>query len=209
MSFRRILSCVLGLISLLTIGGVSATWNYAKGGILEDVNQSVDLAITEWIYLPDEEDTETEVEVGHSYLGVLEVVLNDSKFGINPDGMIPNAFYDGKLLEDGIVHSKQNNLSKGNLNNVLAKANSQHLQFTVTLIEGTNPIEYYLYIYEEVTAENQTVGVYRIHIVKQENGLYGRGSVKYGEAITYKPKGAGFDAVKVSDWVEKPAPKTN
>ena len=209
MSFRRILSCVLGLISLLTIGGVSATWLYANGGILEDVNQSVDLAITEWVYLPDEEAPDTEVEVGHSYLGIIEVVLNNIKYGINHDGLLPDALYDGKLYEEGILHSKQNNVSGGVPKNVLAAANSEHLQFTLTHDDTVNPRKYYLYIYEEVSSADKVIGVYLVHITKQEDGLYDRSLIQYGETITYQPRGASFYAANIADWVEKPVPKTN
>ena len=161
MKIRRIFSCIMGFCSFLTIGGVAATWNYA-GFDAKPFDSEINLEM-DWVYLPEGDDT---VHVGLSYTGLVEVVLNDLKYGINPNGTIVKAFDDKKLLEKGIVHSVQNNLSFGNLKNVLAAANSQHLQFTITHRQGTNPMEYDLYMYEVVHSTGEIVGVYCAYLKK-------------------------------------------
>ena len=178
-----------------------ATWKYAEGPVTPITTQmDIDIEM-EWIYLP---EGDTTIHLGKSYTGVVDVVLNSLKYGINNGGTIVKAFNDGKLLEKGIVHSVQNNLSFGNLKNVLAEANSQHLQFTITQISGTNPMEYYLYIYEVVKTKGIIVGVYRVHLKKVEaNGDYEMADADYGEGETYSPKNSGLLAVNPLSWVEK------
>lgn len=55
MKVRRILSCVMGIVSVLTVGGVAATWKYAAGSVDNSVGeQDVSTNMGSFIYTPEE-----------------------------------------------------------------------------------------------------------------------------------------------------------
>ncbi len=55
MKLRRIVSCAMGLVSILTVGGVTATWKYAAGSLINDVSrQDLPANIGSFIYTPEE-----------------------------------------------------------------------------------------------------------------------------------------------------------
>lgn len=192
---------------LLCVGGVSAVWTYYFPA--EEKTQTVAPNITQWVYLP---EGNLDTEMGESYTGVTEVVLNNKTYGVNnPNGMIIQAFNSEKLPEQGIVHSAQNNLSGGALKNALKAANAQELQFVIRAIDGTNPVEYYLYMFEAVTATKQSIGVYRVHLTTTitngvSDGVYKTVDVKFGQGETYTPIGANFMSMNPLTWVETAPP---
>ena len=199
---------IAGVFCLACVGCVSAAWTYYLPA--GQTTHSVPTKITQWVYLPEGNDT---TELGESYTGVAKVVLDDMRYGLNKDGLILQAFGDKKLLEQGVVHSAQNNLSGGALKNALAAANAEHLQFVVRQINGTDPIEYYLYMFEKVNDTEQIVEVYRVHLKTTvingvSDGVYKQVEVKLGTSKTYSPEGANFVSVNPLLWVETKNPTT-
>ena len=202
MAFRLLKNCILAAFTfcIFCVGSAYAYWQYFSPS--EPLSKDFGINIEDWIFLPEGNQT---TELGASYTGLLEVILNDLRFGINPGGLIREAFGDKKLLEPHIVHSAQNNLSGGNLNNALSAANAQNLQFVVQEIEGKDPMEYYAYMFERVRDKGQIVNVYKVHLCATATEgssklIYTIVDTKFGQAETYVPVGGKFVSVKPGSW---------
>lgn len=183
MRFRLV--TLVGLLALLTLGGVWASWTYAEAPA-PSVSEKTGLSISAFDYTPEEVlpgGDIVESELGGNHYVLVDLVLNENNkgYGLNINNNVVLHRY---LRQQPVVYSNQK-VSGGNLKFILDPQNNTHgLYYCVEKVTDT---EYYCYTFSTddlVTAAGTDVKIpaYRTTLVKTD---YWRATVSYlGHAKT-------------------------
>ena len=177
MRFR--LAVLTGLIMLLTVGGVFASWAFAEDPA-PSVSDNTGLKISIFDYAPEEilpGGDIVESELGGNHYVLVDLVLNESNkgYGLNISNNVVLHKY---LKQQPVVYSNQK-VSGGNLKFILDPQNNTHgLYYCVEKVTDT---EYYCYTFSTdalATAAGSDVMIpaYRTTLVKTD---YWRATVSY------------------------------
>ena len=141
--FRRNLSLLLVLFTLLSVGGVWATWTYA-GGPVDPVDTSFGLSLSVFEYPPEEilpgGDME-EAKPGENHMALIELILweDDKDYGLNINN---NALIHRYLKSNRVVYSNQK-ISGGNMKFILDPKNNTHgLYYCIEKVSNTEYLCY-------------------------------------------------------------------
>lgn len=142
----RLLVVVMLLVSLLSVGGVFATWQYSSTGPQE---QSTDMSVVlnTFDYPPEQilpgGDTE-EAPLGENHLALTQLILheNDKGYGLNIND---NVLIHQYLRSHEVVYSNQK-ISSGNLKFILDVSNNTHgLYYCIQKVSNSL---YYCYTFD-------------------------------------------------------------
>lgn len=176
---RLRLSIFIGLLALLSVGGIWASWAYAEDPAPSVVDTS-GLQMSIFDYAPEEILPGGEIvesELGDNHYVLIDLILNENNkgYGLN----ISNNVVIHKYLKDvPVVYSNQK-VSGGNLKFILDPQNNTHgLYYCVEKVTNT---EYYCYTFSTdalVTAAGTDVAipVYRTTLSKTD---YWRATTSY------------------------------
>ena len=188
-------SLLLCLLTILSIGGVFATWKYADLSA-DEVNQDLSLSLSVFEYPPEQilpgGDTE-QAQLGENHLKLVELVLwEDNKgYGLNINN---NVLIHQYLKNNKVVYSNQK-ISGGNLKFILDPHNNTHgLYYCVEKIDNSLYYVYTFDVEELATASGTTeyITVYRTSLVKTDEW---RSTVSYlGIAQTKSLSSMGVSA---------------
>ena len=192
---RRFLTAMVCLITIFSIGGVYATWQYAAYNAA-DAETQIGASLSTFDYPPEQilpgGDVE-DAELGEDHYGLIDRILNEDNknYGLN---LSTNNVLHKYLKDDGYVFSNQK-VSGGNLKFILdVKYNTYGLYYCLEYISAT---EYYCYTFE--TDDLSTVGgstteivAYRTILVKTDKW---RATTSYkGYALTKRVDAMGASA---------------
>ena len=188
-------SLLLCLLTILSIGGVFATWKYADLSA-DEVNQDLSLSLSVFEYPPEQilpgGDTE-QAQLGENHLKLVELVLWEDKkgYGLNINN---NVLIHQYLKNNKVVYSNQK-ISGGNLKFILDPHNNTHgLYYCVEKIDNSLYYVYTFDVEELATASGTTeyITVYRTSLVKTDEW---RSTVSYlGIAQTKSLSSMGVSA---------------
>ena len=141
---KRILPLLLGLIVLLTTGGVYAAWMYSNGGMEPGLHLfQAELGVFD--YTPEEVlpggDNENRPEVGQDHLALIDLILSDLDYGLNYGSKKVLHDY---LEDEGAVYSNQK-VSGGNLRHLLNPTDNTHNMYYC--LEKVSDAVYYAYTF--------------------------------------------------------------
>ena len=141
---KRILPLLLGLIVLLTTGGVYATWMYSNSSA-EAVFHPFHADLGTFDYTPEEilpgGDNVVPPEVGQNHLTLIDLILNNPDYGLNYGSKKVLHNY---LDDDGVVYSNQK-VSGGNLRHLLNPTDNTHNMYYC--LEKVSDTVYYAYTF--------------------------------------------------------------
>ena len=165
----QIIITVCSLLTFLTIGGVSASWIFGKGDVIETYDD-VSLSINEW-YFPENlpgggENAEEDFNDGISHAGIIQDIIDDiSKYSpTNNDSMIMDVI-DGEI-ESSSQHNGVGSSTKYNgvtLRDFAGAAGYENLGFfiyygpDVNDVSEVKTIEIYTYTLSD---SSKSVGTY-------------------------------------------------
>ncbi len=181
--FSKILVVVLAFITLLTAGGVYATWTYG----LEDVEEKqtdVNVGVQQFYYAPEEvlpgDDQAT--EIGENHLELIEKILNEVSYGLNAT---KKPIIHDLLNEQGDVVYCQQNVQGGNLKHLLIDGTGAHaLLFQIEYVDEDTYITYTYTHGDVVTAAvGNRVYAYRTVMARGQNGVWTALNSVHGSAI--------------------------
>ncbi len=167
----RILALILGLVLLMSVGGVYAAWIYA-GLPAASVDQNVDVSILEFDYPPEEVlpgGGNEQAPIGENHLSLIDLILNenDKGYGLNINNNVVLHQY---LRRQPVVYSNQK-VSGGNLKFILDPQNNTHGLYYC--LEKVTDTLYYAYTFSTdalSTASGTDVEIiaYRTDLVKTD-----------------------------------------
>lgn len=194
---KRILVLCLCLLSVLSMGGVLATWVYCIAPPAP-TGSSMTLALSPFEYAPDEVlpgggSSTGEVQLGENHFKLVDLVLNeDSKgYGLNINN---NVLLHRYLRNDGYVYSNQK-VSGGNLKHILDPSQNTHKMYYC--LKRISDTEYHCYTFstDELEAAGGTeaeITAYRTVLIKTD---IWRATTSYkGSALTMKLSDFGLSA---------------
>lgn len=141
----RMLTLILALALLVSVGGVYATWIYA-GAPVTPVDQNVGVSISEFDYTPEEVlpgGGNEQAPIGQNHLVLIDLILNenDKGYGLNINNNVVLHQY---LRRQPVVYSNQK-VSGGNLKFILDPQNNTHGLYYC--IEKVSDTLYYAYTF--------------------------------------------------------------
>ena len=167
----QILSLLMCLVMIFTIGGAYATWNYSElPPQAKEQNVSVSLNIFEY---PPEQilpggDTEV-APLGENHLALTQLILweEDKGYGLNINN---NVLIHRYLKSNKVIYSNQK-VSGGNLKFILDPHNNTHGLYYC--IEKVSDTLYYSYTFDinhlsTASGTNEYIPVYRTSLVKTD-----------------------------------------
>ena len=200
-----LVSCLTA--TLLTVGGVYATWRYA-GDIESHTTQIQNVAMGEWdpeVVLPGGEQEEVD---GTSHSILIEQILNNSNAGLNPKPkVLIDAIDSGKnpYRSQRIMFSQMHNNVTGGHLKFLFEGEIVNLDFVLQEIEEAK--SYYAYTFNDVlTNERRYVTVFKTLLVKEGKWIAGGTSVGYAEIGTFDIGEGDFYSIQVDTWTLGDAP---
>ncbi len=195
---RRYLIIIIALISVISVGGVYATWMYAEEHPMPK-ETSVGVSIEVFDYPPEQmlpgggENT-GEVQLGQNHFMVIDLIVNKAKNGyhLNNSGSVLHDFLD----ERGVVYSNQKT-GGGNMKFVIDPKYNTHKVYFV-LVKDTDSL-YYAYTFDTdalATAggSNLEISVYKTKIEKID-GVWDATVTHIGQAQTVSLRDMGYDAM--------------
>ena len=194
---KRIAMLAVCAITVLSIGGVSATWFYAQSSPTP-VEQLAGVSISEFDYKPEEilpgggEGT-GEVQLGENHFAVIKLIVDeaDKGYNLNNSGSILHSI----LRNERVAYSNQK-ISGGNLKFILdAKNNTHKLYYCV---EKAGDTLYYVYTFS--TDSLSTVGgtdleieVYKTSIEKTDRWRATVSHLGYAKTVRLSSLGLSAD----------------
>ena len=168
---KRLFFLYMGLIALLSTGGVFATWQYANGAI-PPTSEIISISLGEFEFAPEQILPGGDVvdsELGENHLWLIDLILNenDKDYGLN---YAPNGVLHSYLKNEGVVFCNQKT-SGGNLKFILdTKYNTHKLYYC---LEKKSDTEYYCYTFgtdalSSVGGSAAEMEVYRTILVKTD-----------------------------------------
>ena len=168
---KRILPLMLAILTILSAGGVYATWRYAEFGATP-VQTNVSLSLSVFDYPPEEilpGGEMQEAELGKNHFGLIELILwEDVKdYGLNINN---NALIHQHLKKNRVIYSNQK-ISGGNMKFILDPKNNTHgLYYCIEKVSNTEYLCYTFEIDDLATAagSNNEIPVYRTTLAKTD-----------------------------------------
>lgn len=167
---KRFLPILLCIITLLSTGGVYATWLYAENSP-SPVSQDLSLSLSIFEYPPEEilpGGEMEEAQLGKNHFALIELILNESSkgYGLNYGN---NVLIHRYLRDDRFIFSNQK-VSGGNLKFILDPKNNTHGLYYC--IEKVSDTEYYAYTFSvdelsSASGSNVEIVVYRTTLKKE------------------------------------------
>ena len=163
---RRIIPTVVGLLLIISIGGVFAVWQYA-GLPVASKWCDVDVNIEEFQFhaediLPGGNDENIEVPIGGNHLVLIDLILNENEkgYGLNINDNVVLHRY---LERQPVVFSNQK-VSGGNLKFILDPQNNTHgLYYNIEKITDTL---YYCYTFSTDALEAASLPAGEIEVYR-------------------------------------------
>ena len=168
---KRLFFLYMGIIALLSTGGVFATWQYANGAI-PPTSEIISISLGEFEFAPEQILPGGDVvdsELGENHLWLIDLILNENgkDYGLN---YAPNGVLHSYLKNEGVVFCNQKT-SGGNLKFILdTKYNTHKLYYC---LEKKSDTEYYCYTFgtdalSSVGGSAAEMEVYRTILVKTD-----------------------------------------
>lgn len=190
---KRLLPVILGLVLLLTTGGVYATWLYSANGT-PPVFHLFDIDLGVFDYPPEEilpGGENEDPEIGQNHLALIDLILNDLDYGLNYGSKKVLHDY---LEDEGAVYSNQK-VSGGNLRHLLNPTDNTHNMYYC--LEMVSDTVYYAYTFsmdELSTAGGSTVEIVAYRTVLEKTDKWYATTSYYGQALTKTLRDLGTSA---------------
>ena len=197
----RLLSLLLGILLIFSIGGVWATWRYAEfSPSATDTFMGIGLSVFDY---PPEQilpggDTET-APLGENHLKLVDLVLNEDNkgYGLN----IQNNVLIHQLLRSQPVVFSNQKASGGNLKFILDVRNNTHgLYYAVEKVTDTL---YYMYTFsvdELATAAGTSLEItaYRTSLEKSTKWTATKSYIGYAQTKSLRDMGESADSHSIA-----------
>ena len=189
----RMLTLILALVALMSVGGVYATWIYV-GAPITPVDQNVDVSILEFNYPPEEVlpgGGNEQAPIGQNHLALIDLILNDLDYGLNYGSKKVLHNY---LEDEGAVYSNQK-VSGGNLRHLLNPTDNTHKMYYC--LEKMSDTVYYAYTFsmdDLSTAGGSTVEIVAYRTVLEKTDKWYATTSYYGQALTKTLRDLGTSA---------------
>ncbi len=180
---KKYLLPLIALLLVFSVSGVYAIWLYAESP-LDPAEQPLGLALSVFDYsaeevLPGGENEDP--EIGQNHLALIELILNDSDYGLNNGSKTVLHDY---LEKEGAVYSNQK-VSGGNLRHLLNPTDNTHMMYYC--LEKVSDTVYYAYTFsmdELSTAGGTSVEIVAYRTVFEKTDQWAATISHHGHART-------------------------
>ena len=167
MNFRRLLILIMSIVSLVSVGSVSAQWLYFDTNANLDISEDLDLSLSQYEFAPEEVLPDQEAPLGQNHYQIVNNITNHMTYGLNADGK--KSIVKKLLFEDGlkVVYSEQK-VTNGNLGHMIKTDSSDLVQFAV-VYQNYDFLIAYTFLDNYLTSDNadssKIIDVYKTEII--------------------------------------------